>query len=112
MSQRKIPPGRGSSSARRPIHSGIFSASTMNAKIVSGAASMRISRSTALAVAGIPSPLLVFGCVLEALESIAPELIQERLHFGEHLGPRAVEPSRALAAFDEQPGLLQHGEVL
>src|SRR5690348_1454265 len=113
-SQRKMPPARGSSSARMPIQRVIFASSTRNSQTVSGRAAIAISRSTVVvsAVLSTMLPLLSFGLPLERGEAIAPELLQECLQLRQPLGSRAVQPPHAVAPLVHQTGLLEHAEVL
>src|SRR6476659_2646616 len=116
MSQRKVPPGRGSSSCERPIHCTILSGSVKNSKTVSGLASIRTSISTAAAVSAlatlVPPLLLELRGQLQPLESVGPETIQEVTQLGEALGPGAVEAARAFAPLGQQAGPAQHRQML
>src|SRR6478609_7014932 len=93
MSQWKTPPGRGSSSAERPIHWIILSGSVKKSKTVSGPAAIRTSTSVAFAVSAfatfVPPLLLQLGGQLQPLETIGPELVQEVAQAAERLGLRA-----------------------
>src|SRR5687768_1258835 len=116
MSQRKMPPGRGSSSESRPIHWTSLSGSVKKSKIVSGLASTLTSISTAAAVSALAtlvSPLLFeLGGELQPREAVGPELAEEVLEVGHALGAGAVEPAGALAPLAEEAGVLEHGEML
>src|SRR5436309_16113430 len=79
------PPGHGSRTASVPIHRTIFAGSVRNSNTTDGGAAMLISRSTssllAIGIVGAP-PLLGFDLALQGLETLAPELIEERAQLG------------------------------
>jgi hypothetical protein len=56
--------------------------------------------------------LFQLGGQLEPLETIVPEAIEEAPELGQPLGAGLVEPARPFAALAQQPGLLEHGQVL
>src|SRR3954463_5285535 len=112
---RHAPPGRGSSVAWVPNHSTIRAGSVKYAKTISGAAAIRSSCSTlvALGPAGIaPRPLLGLGRLLEALQPGRQDVGQEVLQLGEALGTDAEQAACPVAALADQPGLLEDLEVL
>src|SRR5919201_5344364 len=107
-----MPPGRASSSARRPFHRTIFSGSTKKSNTVSGRAAILISRSTAVATSGCstatsPPSLFEFRRFLQALELLVPERLEKRPQVGEALRAQAVQPARAVAALGDEPRFAQ-----
>src|SRR5438132_2985397 len=106
---RYSPPGRGSNDALCPIQRVALSSSTRNDQTVSGLASIAISRTTdAVLVALSMLPLLLsFGLLPEHLETIAPEVVQERLQVGESGRVRSVGPFGPVAPLAHESGLLQ-----
>src|SRR4029453_6213100 len=111
---RYVPPGRGSSSAEVPFQRLIFSGSTKNSNTVSGRASMRTSSSPASGrrTCATSAPLLALGLILQRGQPLRPHLLDERTELLDALGPEAVDPLGAVAAFGHEAGLLQHGQVL
>src|SRR5207302_11396653 len=100
--RRKTPPGRGSFHDSSPIHVVGSSGSTRYGNTFSGAASIQISFNS--------SP--TFDLPFQTLEFVVPEFVEECAHVVEALGPRAVQPARALAALGHEPRLLEHAQVL
>src|SRR4030095_7089633 len=117
-----MPPRRGSSVASTPFHRIICSGSTKNLKITSGGASIRTSRSTgtrssltATATSsslGALDAMSVLGRRLQARQPLAPEVVEELAQFREALRADAVQAAGAVASLVEQPGVLEHPEVL
>jgi hypothetical protein len=50
--------------------------------------------------------------LLQAAEGVRPELVEQGTQRLQRLGPQRVEPTGARPALGQQPGPLQHGEVL
>src|SRR3954453_13461735 len=109
------PPGRGSVVADTHAQRVSFSGSVKKPKIVSGLAAMRTSRtigSVVTASAMALAPLIGLRLTTQRLEVLVPELLQERPHLAQPGAAGAVQPSRALAALLDEPGLAQHAQVL
>src|SRR3954463_10475535 len=108
-----MPPGRGSSVAWSPIQSTALRGSVKKSKMVSGAASMRTSHSTAwLVLASTLLPFLGFRLALELGEAERPEALQELLELPEALRTGAVEAPRPLTPLAHETGLLEYAQVL
>src|SRR5918996_5574203 len=109
-----MPPGRGSSSAFRPFHWIILSGSVKNSNTVAGPAAIRTSRSTMLRSSTCITfpPFLELSRQRQALQALCPEALHELAQPAEALGPRPVETPSSLPALDDQPGFLQHRQVL
>src|SRR5918996_832909 len=109
-----MPPGRGSSSAFRPFHWIILSGSVKNSNTVAGAAAIRTSRSTMLRSSTCIAfpPFLELGRQRQTLQAFVPEALHERAQPAEALGPRPVETPGSFPALHDEPGLLQHRQVL
>ncbi len=56
--------------------------------------------------------MIGFGGRLQAREALTPEVVEELAQLGETLRADAVQPPGAVASFVEQPGVLEHPEVL
>src|SRR4029078_5487910 len=106
----------GSSSAHAPIHRHAFSGSTKNSHTVSGRAAIAISRSIAVVVSLLvvltAAPFFAFRLALQGVETVVPQLLEERPQRREALGPHAVQAPRAVAAHLDEPGGPEHLEVL
>src|SRR5918996_1814769 len=109
-----MPPGRGSSSAFRPFHWIILSGSVKNSNTVAGAAAIRTSRSTMLRSSTCTAfpPFLELGRQRQALQAICPEALHELAQPAQALRPRPVETPGSCPALHDEPGLLQHRQVL
>src|SRR6185295_8983972 len=59
-----------------------------------------------------PAPLLALGLILQRGQPLRPHLLDEGSNLVDALGPEAVDPLGAVAAFGHEAGLLQHGQVL
>src|SRR5215212_8973398 len=100
-----MPPGRGSSVAPCPIQRVAFTGSVKKSKTVSGAASIRTSRSIAwvwLVPASTFSPLLFLGFLLELVEAERPEALEELAQLREPLWACAVEAPGPFAALGHE----------
>src|SRR2546423_7564787 len=113
---RHTPPGRGSSVASVPIHMHIRSGSVKYGKIVSGLAATRTvcsMTSVPLGSTGMAAgALLLLGEFLEPLQPRREHVGQETVQVVEALGADAEQAARAVAALVDQPGLLEHLQVL
>src|SRR2546423_9237675 len=58
------------------------------------------------------APLLGLCLVLQRLEALVPEALEEHPQLAEALGPRPIEPPRAVPALGHKPRLLQDVDVL
>src|SRR4030095_15724182 len=113
-----MPPGRGSSVASTPFHRIICSGSTKYLKITSGGASIRTSRSTGIrssltaTVASSSSfgeldAVIGLGSRLQTRQALTPEVVEELAQLGETFRADSVQAPGAIAAFVEQPGVLE-----
>src|SRR5918996_552870 len=109
-----MPPGRGSSSAFRPFHWIILSGSVKNSNTVAGAAAIRTSRSTMLRSSTCTAfpPFLELGRQRQALQAVCPEALHELAQPAQALRPRPVETPGSFPTLHDEPGLLQHRQVL
>src|SRR2546430_14396542 len=91
-----------------------FSGSTRNSQTVSGLAAIEIVRSTEVVsvVASMLFLLLSLCFAFECLEAFVPELLEERLDFGEPFGARPVQAPRPVASLAHEPRLLQDVQML
>src|SRR5256885_1846610 len=100
-------------SATVPFHSTCFAGSVRKGQIVSGVASMTISRmSSAMSVSPSLAVFGGFGDVAQALEPGRPVLIEEGAQVGHGAGVGPVQATGALTPFGHEVGLLQDAEVL
>src|SRR5436853_7564574 len=107
-----MPPGRGSISATVPCHWTSSSGSVRNGQIVSGVASIMISRTSSAISALLLVSLGSFGDVTESLQPRRPVLVEELTQLL-HLAPiRAIQAARPGAALAHQARGLEDREVL
>ena len=91
-----------------------MSGSVKNSNTVAGPAAIRTSRSTTLrssTCTPLP-PFLELGRQRQTLQALVPEALQELTQPAQALGPRPVETPGAFPPLREEPGLLQHRQVL
>src|SRR6266508_1053388 len=110
---RYTPPGLASSCAESPFHRVILPGSVRNANTVSGRASLRSSwASTSVPSVTTPPPLLGLRHSLEGGELDLPQTIDELAELRKALGPDPVDATGPLPPLGDEPGILQHPEVL
>src|SRR6195256_2040098 len=106
-----MPPGRGSISATVPIHSTCLSASVRKGQIVSGVASITISRmSSAISAAFLL--LGGLGHVAQPFEAARPVVVEEIAELVHLVLARLIQTPRAVPSLAHQSRLLEHAEVL
>src|SRR4051794_10772669 len=106
-----MPPGRGSSSAAVPIHRTCCSGSTRNGQMVSGVASIMISRTRSV-IGGSFVVLGGLGYIAQAFETGGPVVVEEVAKLLHLILAGPVQTPGAIAPLAHQSGLLQHAEVL
>src|SRR2546426_7892811 len=114
-STRKVPPGRGSSSASLPFQRTYSTGSVKSRNTVSGGAWIVMTRSmTFVSTAMLGPPLLLFLLRggLQRPKAVVPERFEVRAELGDGLRARAVQALRATPAFGHEAGLLQDAQVL
>src|SRR5690242_17562768 len=106
-----MPPGRGSISATVPIHSTCLSGSVRKGQIVSGLASMTMSRiSSAISVSLVS--LGGFGQVTEPFEARCPVVVEEVAKLAHLVLTRLVEAPGAVSSLAHEARRLEHTQVL
>src|SRR5882724_5115502 len=105
-----MPPGRGSSSATVPIHSTCFAASVRNGQIVSGVASITISRMSSAIIGSFVS-LGSLGHVAQPFEAGRPVVVEEGTQLLHLVSARLVKTPSAVAALAHETRRLEHAEV-
>src|SRR5205814_2426290 len=106
-----MPPGRGSISATVPIHSTCLSAWVRKGQIVSGVASITISRMSS-AISGSFVSLGGLGRVAQPFEPGRPVVIEEVAQFAHLVLARHVQTPRADPALAHECRRLEHPEML
>src|SRR5258708_17928073 len=106
-----MPPGRGSISAAVPIHSTCLSASVRNGQIVSGVASIPISRMSS-AISGSFVSLGGLGRVEQPFEPGRPVVIEEVAELVHLVRARQVQTPGAVSALAHESRRLEHAEML
>src|SRR5579872_7573244 len=110
-----MPPGRGSSSATVPSHSTCLPGSVRNGQMVSGVASIMISRTSS---AIIPAFLVSFagfgrlGDVAQSLEAGGPVVVEEGAQLGHRVGVRPVQAASAVTPFGHEVCVLEDRQML
>src|SRR3954471_21391381 len=105
-----MPPGRGSISATVPTHSTCLSASVRKGQIVSGVASITISRmSSAISVSLVS--LGGLGRAAQPNEAGRPVVVEEVAELAHLVLARLVETPGAVPALAHQTRGLEHREV-
>src|SRR4051794_12418512 len=103
-------------SAAVPIHSRCLSGSVRNGQMVSGVASIMISRTSSAITAcllrrGLVLSFTVLGLlghVAQALEARRPVVVEERAQLRHGVGVRGVQAPRAIAPLGHEAGVLEH----
>src|SRR4051812_3227855 len=106
-----MPPGRGSISATVPTHSTCLSASVRNGQIVSGVASITISRMSS-AISGSFVSLGGLGRVAQPFETGRPVVIEKVAQLAHLVLARLVQAPGAVPPLIHEARLLEHAEVL
>src|SRR6202011_5590584 len=106
-----MPPGRGSISATVPIHSTCLSASVRKGQIVSGVASITISRMSS-AIRGSFSSLGGLGRVAQPFEAARPVVVEKVAEVAHLLLTRLVQTPGAVPSLAHEARGLEHAEVL
>src|ERR1700730_18078918 len=106
-----MPPGRGSISATVPTHSTCLSASVRNGQIVSGVASITISRMSS-AMSGSFVSLGGLGHVAQPFETSGPVVVEEGAELAHLVLARLVQTPGAIASLAHKVGRLEHAEML
>src|ERR1700733_408271 len=102
-----MPPGRGSISAAVPIHSTCLSASTRNGQIVSGVASITISRmSSAIRISFVS--LGGLGRVAQPFEAGRPVVVEEVAQLAHLVLARLVQAPGPVPSLAHETGRLEH----
>src|SRR5215510_1085650 len=110
ISNRKRPPGRGSSSAARPIQRTSRDGSTNIWKTSSGGAASSTSCTTSSP--SIPAPPRLRQAVGQQSEPCSPELVKERPKAGEVLHPDAVKAAVAVDPHLDESCLTERAKML
>src|ERR1700736_3140685 len=105
-----MPPGRGSISATVPIHSTCLSASVRKGQIVSGVASITISRMSS-AISGSFVSLGGLGHVAQPFEAGRPVVVEEIAQHAHLVAARLVQPPGSVPSFAHEARRLEHAEV-
>src|SRR5712692_3252503 len=106
-----MPPGRGSISATVPTHSTCLSASVRKGQIVSGVASITISRMSS-AIMGSFVSLGGLGHVAQPFEAGRPVVVEEVAELAHLVLARLVQTPGAVASLAHEARRLEHPEVL
>src|SRR5712692_6830494 len=113
-----MPPGRGSISATVPTHSTCLSASVRKGQIVSGVASITISRMSSairgsfVSLGGLGRVSLGgLGHVAQPFEAGRPVVVEEVAELAHLVLARLVQTPGAVASFAHEVGRLEHPEV-
>ena len=103
--------GRGSMSATVPNHSRCLVLSVRNGQMVSGVASITISR-TSSAIGGLLLLLCGLGRVAQPFEAAGPVVIEEVAELAHLVLTRLVQAPGVVASLAHEPRPLEHAEVL
>src|SRR5712691_8242027 len=106
-----MPPGRGSIWATLPIHSTCLSASVRKGQIVSGVASITISRMSS-AISGSFVSLGGLGHVAQPFETGRPVVVEEVAELAHLVLARLVQTPGAVASLAHESRRLEHPEML
>src|SRR6266852_4769908 len=106
-----MPPGRGSISATVPTHSTCLSASVRKGQIVSGVASITISRMSS-AISGSFVSLGGLGHIAQPFEARRPVVVEEVAKLAHLVLARLVKTPGAVPSLAHETRRLEHPEVL